>query len=64
MLDLESKIKKCIFSVISYNNDCPGTNQVNLNLFTREKSMKNIPGNLALEVVPGDSFAVLGGWFR
>ena len=44
MLDPESKIQKVHFLVISYNYDCPKTNQMSLNLFNPNKILKLVPG--------------------
>ena len=38
------KILKVRFSLTLYNFDCPRTNRIALNLFTWDKSMKNVLG--------------------
>ena len=47
--------------MISYNYDCPGTNQITLNIFTPKKQYETCPGPSAWEFVPGDNFAVPQG---
>ena len=59
-MDPKRKILNVYFLEVSYNYDCPGTNQMSLNLFTKKK-YETCPGPLAQEFVLGYRFAVLGG---
>ena len=64
MLDPESKIQKVHFLVISYNYDCPKTNQMSLNLFTPNKIMKLVPGLRPGDLSLGKASLTRGEWFR
>ena len=41
---MRQKLKKCVFSLISYNFNCPGENNTALFIFTPDKIVRNVPG--------------------
>ena len=50
--------------MISYNYDCPGTNQIALNLFTPNKSVKLVLGLRSVDLSRGTASLFRGEWFR
>ena len=49
--------RKCCW-IILFKYDFPGTNQITLNLFTPDKSMKHVPGISSRGFVPEDNYTV------